>query len=95
MVIKNCEMFLDEFFKELQDLDIEKYGSIYVSKSFDVDSSDDEEVVYEVWQFQFFCSVSLDRLLVSGVKLFIDDEKIEEVFSFRIQYRKLLIFFVE
>lgn len=37
--IKNREMLPDEFFKELQDLDIEKYGNTHVSESPDTDSS--------------------------------------------------------
>lgn len=89
--IKNREMLPDEFFKELQDLDIEKYGSTHVSKSPDADSSDDEEAAHEAWQSQSSRSASLDRSSVSGAKSPTDDEKTEEAPSPRTQHRKLSI----
>ncbi|KAK4640993.1 hypothetical protein QC761_608455 [Podospora bellae-mahoneyi] len=89
--IKNRGMLPDEFFKELQDLDIEKYGSIHVSESPDADSSDDEEAAHEARQSQSSRSASLDRSSVSGAKSPTDDEKTEEAPSPRTQHRKLPI----
>ncbi|KAK4652135.1 hypothetical protein QC762_608455 [Podospora pseudocomata] len=73
--IKNREMLPDEFFKDLQDLDIEKYGSTHVSESPDADSSDDEEAAHEARQSQSSRSACLDRSSVSGAKSPTDDEK--------------------